>query len=131
MIGQGLIKNTTLKSLILKGNRIGDGGGEAIAKGIHLETVDLTSCSLGDTSALHLSNLITDSTAIRKLYLADNNLHDSAGSLLVEAVRKNANIQVIDVSQNPLNYRYQEDLMKHVTRNLFNQNLNRVPTFTK
>jgi Ran GTPase-activating protein (RanGAP) involved in mRNA processing and transport len=98
MIGSGLQKNRSLKTLILRCNRIGDSGGEAIAAGMNLETLDLSSCALGDNSALHLANLLTESTEIRKVLLADNNFHDSAGALIVEATRKNPRLQHVDLA---------------------------------
>lgn len=42
MIGYGLMKNTSLRSLILKGNRLGDTAGEHLAKGKLLEYIDLS-----------------------------------------------------------------------------------------
>lgn len=40
-LGLGLHKNTSLTTLILKNNRIGDLGGETIAGGLKLEYIDM------------------------------------------------------------------------------------------
>ena len=91
----------------------------------------IESCGLGDTAAIHLSNLIKDSTALKKIYLVDNDFNDSAGCLFVEATRQNQTIEHVDLAQNPLGYRYQEDVRKNLHRNLYYQHQNRVPDYTK
>jgi hypothetical protein len=53
-----------LKHLNLEANRIFDTGGIAIAKGFQLEYLNLKSCAIGDSAALHLCNLMKNSTAI-------------------------------------------------------------------
>jgi hypothetical protein len=58
------MKNTTLKHLNLRSNRIYDEGGQAIAKACQLQYLDLKSCALGDATALHLCNMMKNSTTL-------------------------------------------------------------------
>lgn len=57
-IGNGLERNTSLKTLILRDNRITDLGGESIFKGLNFEKLDLKRCNLTDKCVLSLTNMI-------------------------------------------------------------------------
>lgn len=63
-----------------------------------MEYLDLRSCALDDTAALHLSNMMKNSTTLYTVLLGDNNMNDSSGMLISEAVRHNTKIKFVDLS---------------------------------
>ena len=57
-IGNGIERNRTLKTLILRDNRLTDIGAECIFKGLFFEKLDLKRCNLTDKCVLGLCNMI-------------------------------------------------------------------------
>lgn len=57
-IGNGVEKNRTLKTLILRDNRLTDVGAECIFKGLFFEKLDLKRCNITDKCVLSLSSMI-------------------------------------------------------------------------
>ena len=85
--------------MILRGNRVGDLGGEEASKGLMLEYLDLRSCKLSDSAALHISNLMSaEGSRLHTVLLGDNDIHDSGGALVVEAVRNNSKLLRLDLT---------------------------------
>jgi len=48
------------------------------------------------------------------LCLADNDFHDSSGIVLSEAIRGNASLIMVDITENPLGYKYIDEIAKVV-----------------
>ena len=89
--------NTSIKTLSLISNPLGDEGAKALAemlggsetKGIRtfnntLEHVDLTGCEIGPVGAEHLAQALRVNTSVKTLKLGDNPLHDKGTKPLAE-----------------------------------------------
>ncbi|CAD8137772.1 unnamed protein product [Paramecium pentaurelia] len=130
-IGNGIERNRTLKTLILRDNRLTDIGAECIFKGLFFEKLDLKRCNLTDKCVLGLCNMIKQSTQLTTLLLPDNGFHDSSGIVICEAIRINSSILNLDICENPLSYKYIDQINKVIETNRLKYELDRVPMYKR
>ena len=93
-LAQALCVNTSVKTLKLSGNPLGDEGAKALAEMLGgngaassetinttLEHVDLSWCNVGPLGAHHLAQALRVNTSVKILILCVNPLHDGAKAL--------------------------------------------------
>ena len=104
----GLEGNTTLKSINLWDNRIGDEGAKALAEaietyGTQLQTLNLWGNKIGNEGAVAFAELLRNNqSALRDLILVYNEIGDEGGDDLVDALDQNEGIRNLDLFGNPL-----------------------------
>ncbi|KAM3140563.1 hypothetical protein pb186bvf_007375 [Paramecium bursaria] len=130
-IGNGLERNRYLRTLILRDNRIGDVGGQAIFKGLNFIKLDVKRCGITDKSCSALSQMIKVSQQLQSLCLADNDFHDASGIVICEAIRINQSVEMLDISENPINYKYVEELNKVIQNIRLIKEQNKIPEYEK
>ena len=96
-LAQDLCVNTSVKTLLLKDNPLGDKVAKTFAEMLGgngadsnatvnttLEHVDLSSCSMGSAGAQHLAHALCVNTSVKTLKLSENFLHDKGAKALAE-----------------------------------------------
>ena len=99
--------NTSLTSLDLSENSIGDGGGassltEALRVNTSLTSLHLSCNSIGDEGASSLSKALRVNTSLTSLDLSQNSIGDEGASSLSKALRVNTSLTSLDLSQNSI-----------------------------
>ncbi|KAL0964969.1 hypothetical protein UPYG_G00275090 [Umbra pygmaea] len=100
-IGYALAKNTTLRSLNLCLNRLGDEGGQAIAqallKNCTLERLHLGSNEMSGPTARAMSQVLIQNSSLRSINLNCNNLGEDGGKELAEGMSQNSTVLECDI----------------------------------
>lgn len=68
---------------------------------------------------------------LNTLILADNDFHDSSGIILTEAIRGNSSLTTVDITENPLGYKFVEEINKVVQENKMKKEQNKVPGYLR
>ena len=101
-LAQAVCVNTSVKTLKVRGNLLGDEGAKALAEMLGgngaessgtvnttLEHVDLRFCSIGPVGAQHLAQALRVNTSVKTLDLSYNDLHDDGAKALAEMLGGN------------------------------------------
>ena len=93
---------STLKTLVLDGNNLGDAGTSTIAESaLHseaLETLSLAGCGFGPDGARSIAQTLKHDATIRRLVLSSNAVADAGGLALGEGLRHNRHLNMIELS---------------------------------
>eukprot|EP00796_Vickermania_ingenoplastis_P009184 gene9184-6461_t len=106
MSRRGLLKNSTLRKMILSGNPIGPVGAEEVAKALttrgrsFFQCLDVSSCELGPIGGIRIAGLIACSISLKEIYLSDNNLDDDAAISIARSAAESISLSTIDLSLN-------------------------------
>lgn len=109
-IAKCIVNNQSLESLILEGNNLGPQTVEAIGhvieknnfmRVIDLEGNDLTNDGKTAKGIQKLAEALKSNTSILHLNLCNTKLDETCGKMLLDALRENKTIIMLDVSQNP------------------------------
>lgn len=122
-IAQALKVNKSLKHLNLKLNRIDDKGGAKLCTDLQnnhsqLESLSLSSNSLGHMFCESLSEFLKLNRTIKKLDISCNFIEDSNASTLKDSLESNTNIIDVDVRNNQLSPAVEREINEIVTKNL-------------
>ncbi|XP_068699916.1 protein NLRC3-like isoform X2 [Montipora foliosa] len=105
---QALAVNTSLTTLKLSGNRIGDAGAtslsQALAVNTSLTTLYLPDNSIGDEGATSLSQALAVNTSLTALHLRDNYIGDAGATSLSQALAVNTSLTTLKLSGNSIGY---------------------------
>lgn len=115
--------NKSLRHLNLKLNRIDDKGGSKLCTDLLnnnslLESISLSSNSLGHMFCESLSEFLKLNRTIRRLDISCNFIDDSNASTLKDALESNTNIIDVDVRNNQLSESVEREINDIVTKNL-------------
>ena len=98
--------NTSLTSLNLAHNSIGDEGASSLSEALRVNTsltsLNLAHNSIGDEGASSLSEALRVNTSLTSLYLSDNSIGVEGASSLSEALRVNTSLTSLDLAQNSI-----------------------------
>ena len=122
-IAQALKVNKSLKHLNLKLNRIDDKGGAKLCNDLQnnhsqLESLSLSSNSLGHMFCESLSEFLKLNKTIKRLDISCNFIEDSNASTLKDSLESNTNIIEVDVRNNQLSLPVEREINEIVTKNL-------------
>lgn len=122
-IAQALKVNKSLKHLNLKLNRIDDKGGAKLCTDLQnnnsqLESLSLSSNSLGHMFCESLSEFLKLNRTIKRLDISCNFIEDSNASTLKDSLESNTNIIEVDVRNNQLSPPVEREINEIVTKNL-------------
>ncbi|MCC8995662.1 MAG: leucine-rich repeat domain-containing protein [Nitrosomonas sp.] len=93
-LGIRLSKLTSLTSLLLWGNRLGDAGVKHLSNLVNLTSLDLSANQIGDTGVKHLSSLVN----LTSLDLSRNQI----GDIVVKHLSNLVNLTSLDLSRNQI-----------------------------
>jgi hypothetical protein len=115
--------NKSLKHLNLKLNRIDDKGGAKLCTDLQnnnseLESLSLSSNSLGHMFCESLSEFLKLNRTIKSLDISCNFIEDSNASTLKDSLESNTNIIEVDVRNNQLSAPVEREINEIVTKNL-------------
>ncbi|KAL2082731.1 hypothetical protein ACEWY4_022549 [Coilia grayii] len=100
-LGHALSKNTSLLSLNLRLNRLGDEGGQAIAQALvknqTLLSLHLGSNQLSEPTAIVLSQALAKNSTLKSINLSCNRLGVDGGKVLEEGMSHNSTVVDCDV----------------------------------
>ncbi len=74
-------------------------------------------CRLNDKAGYEIANSLKKHQNISRLILKENSLKDKSGLALSELVKINKTIKLIDLSRNPISYRYIIEVNKGIKYN--------------
>ena len=122
-LAQALKVNKSLKNMSLKLNRIDDKGGSKLCIDLlnnqsSLETISLSSNSLGHMFCESLAEFLKINRTIRRLDISCNFIDDSNASTLKDSLESNSNIIEVDVRNNQLSEETEAEINEIITRNL-------------
>lgn len=108
LLGQVVAKNRVLYSLNLTNNFIGDSAAFAIASSIgkneSITKLSIASCRISDEGAIAICNSLVKNTVLRKLYINNNFLTRESGYRIIDALRGNEYIFVLDLSATQIDH---------------------------
>ena len=125
-IGEGLTKNHGMKVLLLGSNlievrHIQDSEMAAFATGMErnsaLVHLDLSNNKISDKGGVLLCNALKRNGVLQRLNLKDNEFHDLAGQVLAEVTRKQSNIVKVTIENNPISYKYANEIRSNLVLN--------------
>ena len=98
--------NTTLTSLNLRSNKLGDAAGAAIGRALETNTtltsLNLESNNLGEAACAAISQALETNTTLTSLNLEGNNLGDAAGAAFGRALETNTTLTSLNLKHNNL-----------------------------
>ena len=101
---KALLVNSSLTSLHLHGDSIGDTGAECLSQALtvnsSLTNLDLTSNSIGDTGAESLSQALTVNSSLTNLHLTSNRIGYTGAECLSQALTVNSSLTNLDLTSN-------------------------------
>ena len=105
-LAEALKTNTSITTLNLHGNQIGDEGifklTEALKPNTTITTLHLSGNQIGDEGASKLAEALKTNTTITTLWLSSNRIGDKGASNLAEALKINASITTLDLSDSQM-----------------------------
>jgi len=121
-LAQALKVNKVLKNLSLKLNRLDDKAGSKLCIDLHINSSNLQSLSLSSNSLGHmfcesLAEFLNLNRAIQKLDISCNFIDDSNAATLKDSLINNTNIIEIDVRNNSLSEDTEEEINEIITKN--------------
>eukprot|EP00667_Euglena_gracilis_P029289 EG_transcript_38535 len=100
-LATALKDNTSLQSIDLSGNDIGDDGtaflADALKGNTTLKEINLDQNVIGPEGAVHLNALLKGNTTLHSISLADNVLGSTGAAHVAAALRTNATLQRLEV----------------------------------
>ena len=91
--------NSTLQSLDLSFNNLGETGGQAIAEALKLnstlQTLNLYGNKLGETGGQAIAEALKVNSTLQTLNLQDNNLGETGGQAIAEAFKVKSTLQTL------------------------------------
>ncbi|CAF4839605.1 unnamed protein product, partial [Rotaria sp. Silwood1] len=101
-----LRNNTTLTTLYLENNQIGDKGAQYLAEGlpknITLLTLDLENNQIGDNGAQYLGEGLLRNATLTELYLDNNEIGYKGAQSLGEGLQKTTTLTTLDLRKNEI-----------------------------
>lgn len=120
-IGEGLGKNHGLKTLLLGNNLLEDSEmaifGTGLEKNSALKTLDIANNKISDKGGLLICAGLRRNEVLERINAKDNELHDAAGQVLAEITRKQHNIAKLYLENNPISYKYVNEIRVNLGRN--------------
>lgn len=108
LLGKVIEKNQVLYSLDLTNNFIGDESAFAIASSIGknegITKLSIASCRISDEGAIAICHSLVKNTVLRKLYINNNFLTRESGYRIIDALRGNEHIFVLDLSATQIDH---------------------------
>ena len=106
MLCLALRVNTSLTTLDLSENSIGDKGASSLSEALRVNTsltsLHLSENSIGDEGASSLSEALTVNTSLTSLHLSENSIGGEGASSLSEALRVNTSLTSLDLFYNSI-----------------------------
>ena len=100
--------NTTLSSLNLRRNHLGEAGGAAIGRALQtnttLSSLDLSFNNLGETGGAAIGRALQTNTALSSLNLQGNILGEAAGAAIGQALQTNTTLSSLNLESNKLGF---------------------------
>ncbi|KAG0064941.1 hypothetical protein BGZ89_008736 [Linnemannia elongata] len=101
-----IVANSTLTSLDLRNNLIGDNGAQALAEALKtnstLTTLKLWSNSIGPDGARALSEALKTNSTLTTLDLLDNSIGDHGAQAFSEALKANSTLTILNLKGNSI-----------------------------
>ena len=98
--------NSTLQTLRLSSNNLGETAAQAIFKALKvnstLQTLDLSQNNLGETAGQVIGEALKKNSALQWLYLQGNDLGDTGGQAIGEALKVKSTLQTLHLQANRL-----------------------------
>jgi Ran GTPase-activating protein (RanGAP) involved in mRNA processing and transport len=102
----GLKVNSSLQTLNLTWNKIGDDGAVALAAGLKvnssLQTLNLTWNKIGDEGAVALAEALKDNKSLQTLALCKNQIGDEGAKALAGALKVNSSVRHLNLRSNKI-----------------------------
>ncbi|XP_044169044.1 nucleotide-binding oligomerization domain-containing protein 2-like, partial [Acropora millepora] len=107
-LAQALRVNTSLSSLHLHANSIGDEGANSLAQALRVNTslssLELRYNSIGDEGANSLAQALRVNTSLSSLDLHGNSIGGEGANSLAQALRVNTSLSSFDLGNNPIGH---------------------------
>lgn len=120
-----LTNNTVIHDLDLSKNNVCDDIaeilGQTMDKQVSLKELNISSCRISDKGAISLAKALRSNTELKRLYLRDNFLTRNAGFILVDILKENHTITVLDLASNQIDIFSNEIIKTFCQRNKNNQ----------
>ena len=115
------LKNTSLSSLYLSSNSIGDEGANSLAQALRvnnsLSSLVVSKNSVGDEGANSIAQSLRDNTSLSSLVLQSNFIGNEGADSLAQALRVNATISSLDLSRNSVGAKGANSLAQSLKEN--------------
>jgi len=123
LLSKALRTNSTLTTLNLKENKIGDAGAQALSEALEtnktMTTLDLSDNEIGDAGAQALSDALMTNNILTLLGLKKNKIGDAGAQALSEALKTNKTLTKLDLQDNSIWFKglvaFSEALQTNVT----------------
>ncbi|KAF9176758.1 hypothetical protein BGZ50_009716 [Haplosporangium sp. Z 11] len=106
LLADALKTNSTLTTLDLRNNSIGDNGAQALSEALKinstLTTLDLSANSIGDNGAVALSEAFKTNSTLITLDLSANSIGDNGAQMLSEALKTNLTLTTLNLRNNSI-----------------------------
>jgi len=104
-VAKGMVlRNGSIRELILWGNSIADGGAEALAEVLLEDTsvqmLDLSNNTIGDLGAVALAKSLSVNKTLKQLLIQYNNLRTESFNAFGEAIPQNTALHTLDLRNN-------------------------------
>jgi Ran GTPase-activating protein (RanGAP) involved in mRNA processing and transport len=104
LVAKELATNSSVTSLVLSKNDIGDEGsvdiGEALTKNSTLALIDLEDNGIGDTGSSSIAAALLENTTLTKVFLNGNSIGPGGAAAIAEMLRVNTNLQFLGLGRN-------------------------------
>jgi Ran GTPase-activating protein (RanGAP) involved in mRNA processing and transport len=134
-IGDGLAKNHGLKTLLLSNNLLEDNEmgafGTGIEKNSALKTLDIANNKISDRGGLLICAGLRRNEVLERINAKDNEFHDAVGQVLAEITRKQHNIAKLYLENNPISYKYINEIRANLVRNERFRSQQKAPTLQR
>lgn len=108
LLGEVIAKNQVLYSLLLTNNFLGDDTAFAIAKSIakneSITKLSIASCRISDAGAIAICKALVRNRVLRRLYLNNNFLTRESGYQIIDALRGNEHLFVLDLTATQIDH---------------------------
>ena len=108
LIGDYIRRNPIIYQLNMSRNALGDEGALAIAAGLpeneSIVVLDISSCRIADKGAVAIAKSLENNSTLKQLKMRDNFLSRECGYRIVEHVRHNEHIFLLDVTSSQINH---------------------------
>ncbi|KAG0077399.1 hypothetical protein BGZ93_003712, partial [Podila epicladia] len=105
-LSEALKTNSTLVTLELRGNMLGDDGAQALSEALKanssLATLDLRDNEIGSNGAQALSEALKANSTMTTLKLGNNEIGDNGALALSEALKTNSTLTTLDLGSNSI-----------------------------